>query len=47
MMNKGYYEERVNRVLDYITQHLDGNLSLRKLASVSLSDDIKAKERGL
>ena len=34
-MNKSYYEERVNRVLDYITQHLDGDLSLTKLARVS------------
>jgi AraC-like DNA-binding protein/DNA gyrase inhibitor GyrI len=35
MMNKGYYEERVNRVVDYITQNLDGNLTLNKLARVS------------
>jgi AraC family transcriptional regulator len=35
MVNKSYYEERVNRVLDYITQHLDGDLSLSRLASVS------------
>jgi AraC family transcriptional regulator len=35
MVNKTYYEERVNRVLDYITQHLDGDLSLNKLARVS------------
>lgn len=35
MVNKNYYEERVNRVLDYVTQHLDGDLSLKKLASVS------------
>lgn len=35
MMNKNYYEERVNRVLDYISQHLDGDLSLGKLAKVS------------
>jgi AraC family transcriptional regulator len=35
MTNKNYYEERVNRVLDYVTQHLDGDLSLKKLASVS------------
>src|SRR5262252_3552379 len=35
MINRGYYEERVNRVLDYITQHLDGNLSLNKLARIS------------
>jgi AraC family transcriptional regulator len=35
MMNKSYYEERVNRVLDYVTQHLDGDLSLNKLAGVS------------
>src|SRR5215813_10265059 len=34
-MNKNYYEERVNRVLDYVTQHLDGDLSLNKLARVS------------
>ncbi len=34
-MNKRYYEERVNRALDYITQHLDGDLSLKKLGSVS------------
>src|SRR5215831_14348502 len=34
-MNNNYYEERVNRVLDYVTQHLDGDLSLNKLASVS------------
>jgi AraC-like DNA-binding protein/DNA gyrase inhibitor GyrI len=39
MMNKRYYEERVNRVLDYITQHLDGNLSLSKLARVSHFSD--------
>jgi AraC family transcriptional regulator len=35
MMNKSYYEERVNRVLDYVTQHLDGDLSLNQLAGVS------------
>lgn len=35
MANKNYYEERVNRVLDYITQHLDGDLSLNNLARVS------------
>src|SRR5215467_511992 len=35
MINRGYYEERVNRVLDYVTQHLDGDLSLNKLARVS------------
>src|SRR5215471_5026196 len=35
MMNRGYYEERVNRVLDYITENLDGNLSLNKLARIS------------
>lgn len=35
MVNKNYYEERVNRVLDYITQHLDGDLSLNQLAQVS------------
>ena len=34
-MNKNYYEERVNRVLDYVTQHLDGDLSLNTLARVS------------
>jgi len=34
-MNKNHYEERVNRVLDYVTQHLDGDLSLNKLASIS------------
>src|SRR5262245_26897366 len=34
-MNKNYYEERVNRVLDYVAQHLDGDLSLKKLARVS------------
>jgi AraC family transcriptional regulator len=34
-MDKGYYEERVNRVLDYITGHLDGDLTLGRLASVS------------
>ncbi|MBS1788762.1 MAG: AraC family transcriptional regulator [Acidobacteria bacterium] len=34
-MNKNYYEERVNRVLDYIAQHLDGDLSLKTLAQVS------------
>ena len=33
--NKNYYEERVNRVLDYILQHLDGDLSQNKLARVS------------
>src|SRR5215472_1374960 len=35
MINRGYYEECVNRVLDYVTQHLDGDLSLNKLARVS------------
>lgn len=35
MVNKNHYEERVNRVLDYVTQHLDGDLSLKKLADVS------------
>lgn len=35
MVNKTYYEERVNRVLDYVTQHLDGDLSLHQLAQVS------------
>src|SRR5215469_8359201 len=35
MMNRGYYEERVNRVVDYITENLDGNLSLNKLARIS------------
>ena len=34
-MNKNHYEERVNRVLDYVTQHLDSDLSLNKLARVS------------
>ena len=34
-MHKNYYEERVNRVLDYIARHLDGDLSLKKLAQVS------------
>lgn len=34
-MNKNYYEERVNRVLDYVTRNLDGDLSLDKLAQVS------------
>lgn len=38
-MNKNYYEERVNRVLDYVTQHLDGDLSLNKLAQVSHFSD--------
>jgi hypothetical protein len=36
-MNKNYYEERVNRVLDYVAQHLDGDLSLSKLARVAIS----------
>lgn len=35
MVKKNYYEERVNRVLDYITQHLDGDLSLNQLAEIS------------
>jgi AraC-like DNA-binding protein/DNA gyrase inhibitor GyrI len=35
MARKNYYEERVNRVLDYIAQHLDGDLSLNRLARVS------------
>ena len=35
MANKTYYEERINRALDYITKHLDGDLSLNKLAQVS------------
>ncbi len=35
MVNKTYYEERINRVLDHITQHLDGDLSLSRLARVS------------
>lgn len=35
MTNKGYYEDRVNWVLDYISRHPDGDLSLRKLARVS------------
>src|SRR5262245_1281270 len=35
MTNKNYYEERVNRVLDYVTEHLDGDLSLKTLARVS------------
>ncbi len=35
MANKNYYEERVNRVLDYVTEHLDGDLSLNMLAQVS------------
>src|SRR5262245_4321264 len=35
MTYKNYYEERVNRVLDYVTQHLDGDLSLKTLARVS------------
>lgn len=35
MVNKNYYEERVNRVLDYVTQHPDGDLSLNTLAQVS------------
>lgn len=34
-MSKNNYEERVNRVMDYITQHLDGDLSLKTLADVS------------
>ncbi len=34
-MSKNHYEERVNRVLDYIAQHLDGDLSLKTLADVS------------
>ncbi len=35
VMRKNFYEERVNRVLDYVTQHLDGDLSLNNLARVS------------
>ena len=35
MGNKNHYEERVNRALDYVTRHLDGDLSLNKLARVS------------
>ncbi len=34
-MNKNYYEERVNRVIDYVARNLDGDLSLSELARVS------------
>ena len=34
MRNRSVYEERVNRALDYISEHLDGDLSLNKLARV-------------
>ena len=34
MRNRGFYEDRVNRVLDYISEHLDGELTLSRLARV-------------
>jgi YesN/AraC family two-component response regulator len=37
MNKKSYYEERVNRVLDYVSDHLDSDLSLSQLAKVSIS----------
>src|SRR5437899_12218246 len=30
----GHYHDRVNRVLDYIGEHLDGELSLAKLSEI-------------
>src|SRR5947209_8378562 len=30
----GYYQERVNRVIDYVGEHLDGDLSLARLSRV-------------
>ena len=35
MKKPNNYEERVNRVLDYVSQHLDGDLSLNRLARVA------------
>jgi AraC-like DNA-binding protein/DNA gyrase inhibitor GyrI len=34
MQPNQHYHERVNRVLDYIAQHLDGELSLARLSSI-------------
>lgn len=34
-MSTNHYQDRVNRVLDYVTEHLDGDLSLTRLARVS------------
>jgi transcriptional regulator GlxA family with amidase domain len=30
-----HYHHRINRVLDYIAQHLDGELSLTRLSSIA------------
>ena len=35
MRRNQHYEDRVNRVLDYIASHLDGELSLTRLAGVA------------
>ena len=34
-MRRNHYHERVNRVLDYVAAHLDGELSLNRLARVA------------
>ena len=34
MRRNGHYHDRVNRVLDYIAQHLDGDLSLAHLSTI-------------
>src|ERR1700757_680887 len=34
MRNNPHYHDRVNRVLDYVSEHLGGDLSLAKLSAV-------------
>src|SRR5579884_3444866 len=35
LRSNGHYAERVNRVLDYIGEHLEGDLSLERLSQVA------------
>src|SRR6185295_17135842 len=34
MRRNQHYQDRVNRVLDYISEHLDGDLSLARLSEI-------------
>jgi AraC family transcriptional regulator len=34
LRTKDHYQDRVNRVLDYISRHLDGELSLNRLSEI-------------
>ena len=37
MRRNQHYQDRVNRVLDYVSEHLDGDLSLARLSTVACS----------